>query len=301
MNYPTPVLESDDWVFPVSGQRLCLVEDGAGNLRANPIPTDSELAEFYARHFERASYQRRGKALQGWHRAWRLRRLLATVKSPRILDFGFGNGQFLRACRRRFPAAELVGFEMSEAQCRLARDEAGAAAFADWEELAAKNPGGFDLITAWHVLEHAPDPGKAIRELFAVLKPGGSCLLAVPNRAAWGLKIRQAEWAWCQAPYIHIWHFSPAGIERMIRQNVGHSQVTISTRDAWDGNLLVDGMLNGLAVWRWSRPASVRLRLESGLRLVAAMTNEAILNPLVFSWSRHGSELLVTLTKGKAG
>jgi len=301
MSTAAPVLTSQNWVSPVTGRRMFLVEDGRGNLRANEIPTEAELTEFYTNHFERTSYQRRGKALQGWHRAWRVRRFSAGAESPRMLDFGFGNGQFLRACRRRFPHAELVGFEMSESQCRLAREEAGADAFSNWAELEAKYPDGFDLITAWHVLEHAPDPGSTIRQLYAALKPGGSCILAVPNRDAWGMKLRREEWAWCQAPYVHIWQFSPDGIERLLRENAARVEVSLTTRDAWDCNFLVDAALTSLGPWRRLQPASVRLRAESVFRLMATVVNEAFLNPVIFTHSLRGSELIVRLTKPRAG
>ncbi|NNC81495.1 MAG: class I SAM-dependent methyltransferase [Acidimicrobiales bacterium] len=40
----------------------------------------------------------------------------------------------------------------------------------------------FDLIVQFHVLEHIPDDGAAIREMARVLKPGGLCLVQVPCR-----------------------------------------------------------------------------------------------------------------------
>lgn len=43
----------------------------------------------------------------------------------------------------------------------------------------------FDVIVASHVFEHIPDDGKAMRELYRVLKPGGWAILQVP---IWGEK-----------------------------------------------------------------------------------------------------------------
>ena len=40
----------------------------------------------------------------------------------------------------------------------------------------------FDVIYCSHVLEHVPDDGKAMSELYRVLKPGGWAILAVPIR-----------------------------------------------------------------------------------------------------------------------
>ena len=42
------------------------------------------------------------------------------------------------------------------------------------------NDNYFDYIFCFHVLEHIPDDKKAIKELYRVLKPGGTAYLAVP-------------------------------------------------------------------------------------------------------------------------
>jgi Methyltransferase domain len=42
---------------------------------------------------------------------------------------------------------------------------------------------GYDVIIANHVLEHIPDDRQAMRELFRLLRPGGTALLTVPVNA----------------------------------------------------------------------------------------------------------------------
>lgn len=41
--------------------------------------------------------------------------------------------------------------------------------------------GGYDLITAFHVVEHLPDPRSIVRELAARLKDGGRMVIEVPS------------------------------------------------------------------------------------------------------------------------
>jgi SAM-dependent methyltransferase len=40
--------------------------------------------------------------------------------------------------------------------------------------------GQFDLVVANHIMEHIPDDRKALKEIYRVLKPGGSAILQVP-------------------------------------------------------------------------------------------------------------------------
>src|SRR5687768_14211116 len=38
----------------------------------------------------------------------------------------------------------------------------------------------FDLVICSHVLEHVPDPDKALKEIFRILRPGGKAIIMVP-------------------------------------------------------------------------------------------------------------------------
>jgi ubiquinone/menaquinone biosynthesis C-methylase UbiE len=40
----------------------------------------------------------------------------------------------------------------------------------------------FDYVVSSEVIEHTPDPFKAIQEMFRVLKPGGTLILSTPNK-----------------------------------------------------------------------------------------------------------------------
>jgi SAM-dependent methyltransferase len=50
----------------------------------------------------------------------------------------------------------------------------------DIADLQSYKDGQFDFFICSHVLEHVPDDKKAIRELYRILKPGGSGILMVP-------------------------------------------------------------------------------------------------------------------------
>lgn len=97
----------------------------------------------------------------------------------RALDFGCGNGAFLRGMSSAFPGWTLCGSEVSEKYKAIVEGIPGV------EELytgpVETIPGDFDLISLVHVIEHIPSPGKFIQVLAAKLKPGGVILMEVPD------------------------------------------------------------------------------------------------------------------------
>ncbi|MEM9024831.1 MAG: class I SAM-dependent methyltransferase, partial [Bacteroidota bacterium] len=44
--------------------------------------------------------------------------------------------------------------------------------------------GAYDLIICYHVMEHIPDDRQAMRELYRLLRPGGTALIQTPHREA---------------------------------------------------------------------------------------------------------------------
>jgi cyclopropane fatty-acyl-phospholipid synthase-like methyltransferase len=99
--------------------------------------------------------------------------LKASIANRRLLDFGCGAAGFVRNAQPI--AAEAVGVEPE----RRVRDYWGdKIKLCDSLEDAGD---GYDLITAFHVIEHLPDPCAKLKELAARLKDKGRLVIEVPS------------------------------------------------------------------------------------------------------------------------
>jgi SAM-dependent methyltransferase len=92
----------------------------------------------------------------------------------RVLDFGAGNGHFVRALRA---AGRCVHAVEPDAALRAGIERDGIPAHAGLDALGGQR---FDAIYSLNVLEHIPDDRAALAALHERLEPGGRLLLYVP-------------------------------------------------------------------------------------------------------------------------
>jgi SAM-dependent methyltransferase len=100
------------------------------------------------------------------------------VRSPgkRWLDIGCNRGMLLEAARRR--GWQVIGIEIADEAAQRARTQFGLTVYPDLTAIAHEPL--FDVITAWHVLEHTYDPVAFLAAAEAKLTPGGVLALQVP-------------------------------------------------------------------------------------------------------------------------
>ncbi len=97
----------------------------------------------------------------------------------RVLEIGFGNGEFL--CHARDQGCTVVGTELNPELVKTAR-AAGYAAYTP-ESFEGAPDAGFDLIVLFDVLEHIPQDRlpAMLASLAARLAPGGKIFCRFPN------------------------------------------------------------------------------------------------------------------------
>jgi SAM-dependent methyltransferase len=81
-------------------------------------------------------------------------------------------------------------------------------------------PGEFDCVTAFHVLEHVPDPIGAVRRMLGWLAPGGLLIVEVPNAGGLGARLFGQAWSGLELPR-HLSHFTPDTLTAVVAQAGG--------------------------------------------------------------------------------
>ncbi len=99
--------------------------------------------------------------------------LMPAIVNRKLLDFGCGAGGFL--LKAQALASAVTGVELEE----RVQDYWGDALVLHRSLNAAG--GGYDLITAFHVVEHLADPRSVLRELASRLASGGRLVVEVPS------------------------------------------------------------------------------------------------------------------------
>ena len=202
-----------------------------GFLRIDPLPTDSEIRNFYAREFYSGEYKNFNNSSldvqerdPDYHELQRqllldsVENLLGdSIAGRDVFDFGCGWGLTLKFLEKRGakcfgldPATEAVSY------CQKQGLDVSLGNIDDLDKLSERN---FDVILMQNVLEHLKDPVHSLRMLSSRLKPGGVLVVAVPNDfnefqlcATEVLGLPQ----WWVAPPAHLCYFDRSSLSSVL-------------------------------------------------------------------------------------
>jgi 2-polyprenyl-6-hydroxyphenyl methylase/3-demethylubiquinone-9 3-methyltransferase len=136
------------------------------------------------------------------------------VAGKKLIDVGCGGGILAESMAKR--GAQVTGIDMGEAPLTVAKiHQIESGVDVDYrqgtaEQLAAEQPGSYDIVCCLEMLEHVPDPGSVIAACADLAKPGGHLYFSTINRnpKAFAFAIVGAE---------HILQLLPAGTHEYAR------------------------------------------------------------------------------------
>jgi len=142
-------------------------------------------------------------------------RLLAPKSGEKLLEVGSSSGY--RIERYAEKGVDLWGVDADHEAIEVGKQrgspvnlieaDAGNLPFAD---------GFFDKVLCVHLLEHLPDPARAIGEMARVLKPQGQAVIVVPCERIRG---DTAFAGWLRFHNLHLHRFRPPQIARLLSEH----------------------------------------------------------------------------------
>ena len=135
-----------------------------------------------------------------------LRLFRESCPSGKVLDVGCSNGAFLFQLGQRFPGNyELFGADVSGPALDYAESKGIKTIRRDF--LASDFPeNDFDAITFWAVLEHVSEPVRFIQQAARLLRPGGVCIVLVPNWNSLARRVLNARYRYILGQHLNYFH-----------------------------------------------------------------------------------------------
>ena len=202
------------WICSECGHGFKVVED-----HANPYEIQLESA---ATHSLSPSL----KESQWPHRRHLVARIIEQIAGHKgaVLDVGCSNGASLAALSPRW---KKFGVELCQQTAEVARTFAKADVFCGPIESYVPPVDGFEVITAFALIEHVQNPVSFIHSLRSWLKPGGLIVLMTGDRESRVARQMQHAWPLLLSPD-HLHFFSARSLRHLLQER----DITI-VREEW--------------------------------------------------------------------
>jgi SAM-dependent methyltransferase len=183
-----------------------------------------------------------------------------TKKKGRILDLGAGVGAFLGTMKDK--GWEVMGIE-PDSGARMHAKNDFQIDLLDKNAILQLQPGSFDAITLWHVLEHVHELHPYIEQIKRSLSHDGKIFIAVPNYNALDHSIYKVFWAAYDVPR-HLYHFSPRSMNELMNR---HGLKIIAEKPMWFDSfyisLLSSKYKNGKTKWIGAGISGIRSNITA--------------------------------------
>ncbi|NLS97208.1 MAG: class I SAM-dependent methyltransferase [Planctomycetaceae bacterium] len=170
------------------------------------IPSKQQLCEYYKRRYRREYHGEARPSSRRVLRAWRrgktvFRQLRPFVRTgDRVFEIGGGLGCTVKAFELH--GFDASGIEPGEDFQAFSRNQLGVRLENVTLDEVVPDP-SYDFILLVHVIEHLPQPVKALRRIGSMLRPGGRLYIECPNIAA--RYVRPSG----MFHFAHIYNFAP--------------------------------------------------------------------------------------------
>lgn len=168
-----------------------------------PLPSIEEIKTFYAQYSTHDSTPLRGrssivKLISSWYSRKNLRDVFGCGELGQIsvLDFGCGNGNFMRLLQS-IGIESVVGYDFDPAACSFGISQ-GLKCLSTFDEVAANGP--YDFIFLNHVIEHFSDPTSELNQIAPLMKNGGAVFVRTPNSQSLLARIFGNHWRGWETP-----------------------------------------------------------------------------------------------------
>lgn len=112
--------------------------------------------------------------------------ITGSIAGKSVLDIGCGGGILAESLAKS--GGHVTGIDLAEKSLQVARLhglESGVKVSYETisaEDMAARQPASFDVVTCMEMLEHVPDPASIVQACATLVKPGGWVFFSTLNR-----------------------------------------------------------------------------------------------------------------------
>jgi len=179
-----------------------------GGVHTSWLPSHEELTDFYAAYPAITSVS--PITIPRYHELLDAFEPFRT--NGRLIDVGCGGGLFLEQAAKR--GGEVHGTEFGQLAVETCRSR-GIDIIEGPLDPANYDPGSFDVVCSFEVIEHVTDPRTELRNLATLLRPGGVLYMTTPNFNCLARRLGPSSWNVACYPE-HLTYFTPASLHRMM-------------------------------------------------------------------------------------